>query len=383
VKSSLCFRVFHRRWEYYFEKLLSISWIQTSEGDMKTRTALGGAAALTAGYVGWNLIRRPSHLNLQNKIVLITGGSRGLGLQLAREFGTQQARIAICGRDPSALERAEEELTRRGVKTFSSVCDVSDRRQVTTLIAEVTQQLGPIDVLVNNAGIIRVGPFQQMELSDFEQALGVMFWGPLYTTLAVLPSMREQKQGSIVNIISIGGKVSVPHLLPYSCAKFAALALSQGLHSELAPDGIHVTTIVPGLMRTGSHLNAEFKGKHVHEYSWFSTGAATPLVSIGAERAAKEIVRAVIRRRKEKVLSLPAGVMARLHDVVPEITSAVLDAVNRILPSPAQSETGRVLAGADIEANLNSAIWSALSLPGRKAASSLNQLKGNPVERQA
>jgi short-subunit dehydrogenase len=107
------------------------------------------------------------------------------------------------------------------------------------------QRVGLIDVLVNNAGLIRVGPFAAMTLDDFQQTMDVMFWGPLHTTLAVLPSMRERKQGSIVNIVSIGGKVGVPHLLPYSCAKFALVALSEGLRAELAPDGIRVTTIVP------------------------------------------------------------------------------------------------------------------------------------------
>ena len=133
------------------------------------------------------------------------------------------------------------------------------------MVAEAAELLGPIDVLVNNAGIITVGPFLEMDVEDFDQAMKVMFWGPLYTTLAVLPAMRARKQGSIVNITSIGGKVSVPHLLPYCCAKFAAVALSEGLRTELMPDGIRVTTIAPGLLRTGSHLNARFKGKQADE----------------------------------------------------------------------------------------------------------------------
>jgi short-subunit dehydrogenase len=339
-----------------------------------TKSAALRGAVLTAGYIAWSLVRLRSRLDLTNKIVLVTGGSRGLGLQLAHEFGSRGAGVAICARDRSALNRAEADLTSRGIKARAFVCDVSDREQVQLLISHVVEQLGPIDVLVNNAGIIRVGPFEQMELSDFGQAMGVMFWGMLYTTLAVLPSMRQRRTGSICNIISIGGKVSVPHLLPYSCAKFAAIGLSEGLHSELSPAGINVTTVVPGLMRTGSHLNAQFKGNYPLEYGWFSGGAATPIVSIGAANAARSIVHAVVHREREKILSLPAQAMARLHDVLPDLAGAVLEIVNRMLPLAPAGPPHPARPGTEIEAELNSKLWKSATSSGRQAAASQNQL---------
>lgn len=100
--------------------------------------------------------------------------------------------------------------------------------------------------------------------------------------------MRARRRGRIVNITSIGGKVGMPHLLPYTCAKFATVGLSEGLRAELGREGIRVTTIVPGLMRTGSHLKAMFRGQHEQEFTWFSLGASLPLVSMGAERAARQ-----------------------------------------------------------------------------------------------
>ena len=187
------------------------------------------------------------------------------------------------------------------------------------MVAEAERKLGRIDILVNNAGLIQVGPFSEMTVLDFERTMDVIFWGSLYTTMAVLPSMRERGTGSIVNITSIGGKVSIPHLLPYSCAKFATVALSEGLRTELAPEGIRVTTIVPGLMRTGSHLKAEFKGQHAREYAWFSAGAGTSLVSISAERAARSIVRAAVRGDSEKILSFPAELLGHLHPLFPSL----------------------------------------------------------------
>jgi NAD(P)-dependent dehydrogenase (short-subunit alcohol dehydrogenase family) len=341
---------------------------------MRTRTRVIAAAAAGVGFFAWDRLRRRSWIDLRGKVVLITGGSRGLGLQLARELGSLGAVVAICARDEAELDRAKMDLTGRGVQTQAFVCDVSDRRQVESMVDQAARKLGPIDVLVNNAGNIQVGPFSEMTVGDFGRAMDVIFWGTLYATLAVLPSMRQRRQGRIVNVTSIGGKVSVPHLLPYSCAKFAALALSEGLRTELAPAGIRVTTIVPGLMRTGSHLKAEFKGQHAREYAWFSAGAATPLVSIGAERAARSIVRAAIRGDGEKILSVPANLLTRVHDVFPELSGSVLSLINRLLPSAGPGVSHHSRTGGEAQAELNSPLWETFTRPGQKAAESLNEL---------
>src|SRR5436309_7591109 len=107
-----------------------------------------------------------------------------------------------------------------------------------------------------------------MTVEDFEETMRVHFWGPLYATLAALPHLRKQDTGRIVNISSIGGRIAVPHLAPYSASKFALAGLSDGLRTELAREGIYVTTVFPGLMRTGSHVNAQFKGKRRAEFTW-------------------------------------------------------------------------------------------------------------------
>jgi NAD(P)-dependent dehydrogenase (short-subunit alcohol dehydrogenase family) len=267
------------------------------------------------------------------------------------------------------------------VRSHTFICNITDREQVLAMTGEATGQLGPIDILVNNAGIIKVGPVAEMKIEDFQEAMNVMFWGTLHTTLAILPAMRTRKQGSIVNITSIGGKVSVPHLLPYSCAKFAAVALSEGLRTELAPEGIRVTTIVPGLLRTGSHLNAEFKGKQADEYSWFAAGAATPLVSIGAERAARSVVRATIRGESEKILSAPADAAARFHGLLPGMTADLLGIVNRMLPLE-RGGSSHARPGHDIENRFNSRLWKVITLLGQKAAESLNETPARKVVHQ-
>jgi short-subunit dehydrogenase len=214
-------------------------------------------------------------------------------------------------------------------------CDISAREQVQAMVHDVQHHFGRIDVLINNAGTIQVGPVELMTLNDYEEAMKVHFWGPLYTIFAVLPGMRQRREGRIVNISSIGGKVSVPHLLPYSASKFALVGLSEGLRAELAKDGIVVTTVCPGLMRTGSPGNASFKGQHRAEYTWFSIGDALPLVSQSAERAARRIIAACKRGDAEVVLSFPAKLATLVHDLFPGWTADVLGLANTLLlPGP-------------------------------------------------
>src|SRR3954468_1034389 len=215
------------------------------------------AAGAVAGTGAWLLWKRGlgKREDVRGKVVLITGGSRGLGLQMAREFATAGARIAICARDTQELDWAREELSRRGAEVLAVQCDVSVHDDVQRMVREVRERFGRIDILVNNAGIISVGPMESQTLTDYQECMDTMFWGVVYPTLAVLPEMIARRSGKIANITSIGGKVSVPHLLPYSCAKFAAVGFSEGLYAEVKKDGVQVTTVVPGLMRMGSFVN--------------------------------------------------------------------------------------------------------------------------------
>ncbi len=181
------------------------------------RIQLALATAAGALWVARQL-RDGGDYTIRGKTVLITGGSRGLGLALAREFAARGARLAICGRDPESLERARASLARVGGEVIALTCDVTDQQSVESLVEEVRRRLGPVDILVNNAGIIEVGPAETMSVADFEEAMGTNYWGMVYPTLAVLPDMRERKTGRIVNITSIGGKLGIPHLLPYSAS---------------------------------------------------------------------------------------------------------------------------------------------------------------------
>jgi short-subunit dehydrogenase len=284
------------------------------------------------------------------------------------------ARLAICGRDRESLERAGDSLRASGAEVLAVSADVSDSASVADMVQAVRQRYGHVDVLVNNAGVIEVGPAETMEVADYEEAMAINFWGTLYPTLAVLPAMRARRSGRIINITSIGGKLGIPHLLPYSASKFAAVGFSQGLRAEFAGDGIDVITVCPGLMRTGSPRNAIFRGRHKAEYAWFSISDALPGLSVSAEQAARRIVAACKRGDAEVVFPLSARLAAVLNTVAPGLTAGVLAKVNRLLPSANSDASGR-RRGADSQSWLSPS-W--LTRLGDRAARKYNQIA--PVE---
>lgn len=291
---------------------------------------LGGLAILKL------INRRINAYDFSGKVVLITGGSRGLGLVIARKLASEGAKIAICSRNKEDLIKAKLELETITSEVIAIPTDLRDRTQVNKMIQSVRETNGLIDVLINNAGIIQVGPYDSMTIEDYEEAMSVHFWAPLYAMLAVIPHMRKRSQGRIVNISSIGGKVSIPHLLPYSASKFALTGLSEGLRSELKKDGITVTTVCPGLMRTGSTRNIDVKGQHEKEYTWFKISDSMPFLSMNVESSAKKIINACRYGDAEVVLSYPAKLATVIHGVFPGTSADFLAGINSIMPDNAE-----------------------------------------------
>jgi short-subunit dehydrogenase len=290
------------------------------------------AAGLSAA-VGW-ATRPRRHYRFGGKSVVITGGSRGLGLVLARQLAAAEARITLIARDETELKKAAADIRNRhpSAEVLVVPADVRKAENVDRAVKQTIGRYGGIDVLINNAGVIRVGPLAHMKVSDYEDAMNTHFWGPLFMILAALPHMRDAGGGRIVNISSIGGRIAVPHLLPYSASKFALTGLSDGLRAELARDNILVTTVCPGLMRIGSPVNATFKGQRAKEYSWFALASSMPLTTIRAERAARQIVAACRRGDAELVITAQARLAVLARTIAPEYFGNAMRLVNRLLP---------------------------------------------------
>jgi short-subunit dehydrogenase len=301
-------------------------------------------------------LRHMRKIDLRGKVALITGGSRGLGLVMARALVDRGARVALCARDADELARAKAELAAIGGEVYTAVCDVTDRDAILELVTAIEDDFGPIELLINNAGIIQVGPLETMTADDFEQALDVNLRGPLHASLAVLPAMRKRKAGRIVNIASIGGKIAMPHLAPYATSKFALVGLSEAMRAELAPDNIFVTTVCPGLMRTGSTRHAWFKGKARAEYAWFTVGDSLSLTSVSAEDAASQILRAAARGDAELIISPQAKLAALAHGIAPGWMQELLSVVARVLPGAPKSAPMAATQGKDLEVPLPSVL---------------------------
>jgi NAD(P)-dependent dehydrogenase (short-subunit alcohol dehydrogenase family) len=271
-------------------------------------------------------------------VVLVTGGSRGLGFAIASRFAHRPVRLALAARDRLELATAQEVLLAEHPHLhphdfYLVDADLSNPNECHRLIDETLAHFGRIDVLVNNAGIIEVGPAESQPLDAFYRAMHIHFYGPLHILWAALPHLRQQepmpgwsRRAAIVNIASIGGKVAVPHMLPYTASKFALVGFSEGLHAELRRHNIHVTTVCPGLMRTGGEEHAHFIGDVEAEQRWFNFCANAPWLSTSVEHAANSIYSALSHGCAETTITPHAWLTARIHGLCPG-TSQTLNAL--------------------------------------------------------
>jgi NAD(P)-dependent dehydrogenase (short-subunit alcohol dehydrogenase family) len=294
-----------------------------------------GALLLTS-----RMIRQGRCLRFRGASIIVTGGSRGLGLEISRVFAREGARLTLLARDREELEQARRELIKLGGYVMIRTCDIRSERQVREAVDFVIRERGRVDVLINNAGVIQVGPFENTDVADFEEALDVYVRAPLFFMKAVTPYMKRQGGGRIVNISSIGGLVAIPHLTAYSTAKFAETGLSDGVRAELAKHNILVTTVEPGLMRTGSAFNALFKGQVRKEFGWFAVAAALPGISTSSEQAALRIVRACRYGDPYLVISPQARFLQILNTLFPRATASGMKLAARLLPSATTAQTG-------------------------------------------
>lgn len=292
-------------------------------------------AAVAAGHAAVRALAARDAL--AGAVVAIAGGSRGLGLALADAFAAEGAKLALIARSELELAAAAERLSSRAVVRVVP-CDLAQPVAAARAIADIEEALGPIDVLVNVAGTIEVAPGELASRSSFEHALDVNLRATIHTTLAALPGMRKRKAGRIVNVTSIGGAIAVPHLWAYSTSKFAAVGFSSGLAAEVAKDGIRVTTVLPGLMATGSAGHARFLGRTGAEAAWFGAAASLPGLAMRPERAARRIVSACKRGRRYVVLGAPAKAGRLFAALLPGTTIGLSSLAARLLPSPGLEE---------------------------------------------
>lgn len=318
----------------------------------RPRAGLGfGLAAASVA-----LLAKDESVSFQASSAVITGGSRGLGLALAKELVRKGASVTLLARDAEELERARELILFEtpGARVQTIPCDVTQDHDLSKALEEAMALWGSIDMLINNAGAILVGPFDTLTKEDFEAQMRLHLYAVIKASQWVVPHFRRRRRGRIVNICSLGGKVAVPHMLPYDASKFALAGFSQGLTAELQRDGIPVTTVYPTLLRTGSPIQAVFKGDHEKEFAWFASSDQCPGLSMSATKAARKILEAAREGKTEVILNTMGRWRVGASIFFPELMSWSMAMLNRLLP---RGRASSYHTGAESQAAFNKKVW--------------------------
>ena len=315
--------------------------MRTSFRTITTLFRVAGTAVAAGAAAGMARRRQEVTADLTGRVVLITGGSRGLGFNLAKEYGAAGAHVVICSRTSAQVRAAGEQLAAEGVAVDAYTCDVADQDQVNEMVTKVVTERGRLDIAIANAGTLVIGPVAHMSLDDQHEAMNTMYWGTVHLARASMPYLELAPDGRFVTIGSIGGKLPVPHLMPYVAAKAAAMAYSETLRASWGDRNVKVVTVVPGLMRTGSAPHAAVKGRHAEEYRWFGFLSVAPLISLSAAEARRRIVAAVDRGDAQAVISWPAKVGVKAYGLAPSLITRVTGMGARLLPSPAGHDGDR------------------------------------------
>jgi short-subunit dehydrogenase len=190
-------------------------------------------------------------MDFANQIVFISGASNGIGKQLAIDFAKRGAKVIGCGRSIDRLKEVLKEVRQASPDSLMMGCDVSDAEQVRAMMDRALNDYGKVDILINNAGIGMRKPFYETELAKIEEIMCINYFGAVYCTHALLPSMIARGQGHIVNISSGAGKIGTLNMAAYCASKFAMNGWSESLYHELKPLGVDVSVVCPGPVHTG------------------------------------------------------------------------------------------------------------------------------------
>lgn len=302
---------------------------------MRDRTKL---MLLAAGAVaGLLLIKKErNRYSFRDKVVVLTGGSRGLGKAMARRLADEGARLALLSRSREKLESVAQELRQRGGRVSIYKCDVTDREMVESVIDQIEKDFSGIDVLINNAGINITGPFEDHSDEDFEKAWQTHLKGPLYLTRAALPAMRRRGGGRILNVSSAGGKIGIPHMSAYSTSKHALVGFSHSIAAELRSSGIRVTVACPGMIRTGAHRKTQFRGRTEEEQRWFTKTGELPLLGASPDAAARVMIEGCRAGRAEVTFPWHWRLAAMGSGVLPGLSVQANAGVDHFLPEPSE-----------------------------------------------
>jgi dehydrogenase/reductase SDR family member 7B len=255
---------------------------------------------------------------MKDKVVIITGGSSGIGKALAFEFGTQGSKILITGRNAAELEKAAQELKQAGVRAETFQSDVSVEDDNKRMAAEAIRLYGRIDILINNAGISMRALFEEVDIDVIKKVMDINFYGVLYATKYCLPEIKKNK-GSIIGISSIAGFRGLPGRTGYSASKFALNGFLEVLRTELLKTGVHVLTACPGF--TASNIR---KRSLTKDGSSQGESPRNETEMMTAEECAKHIYRATVNRKRTLILTTQGKLAVFLNKWLPGVADKMV-----------------------------------------------------------
>ncbi|MUL36775.1 SDR family NAD(P)-dependent oxidoreductase [Gloeocapsopsis dulcis] len=257
--------------------------------------------------------------------VLITGASQGIGKATALLFARKGYDLVLAARQPEPLQATAEEIQKLGRQAIAIPTDVRDPEQIKSLASKAIEHYGTIEVLVNNAGIYISGPVEEFSLEDWHQTIDTNLWGYIHTIYALLPHFLAQGSGTIINISSIGGKVPIPYLVPYTTSKYAVTGLTEALHSELKPKGIHVGGIYPNIIKSNFLERAIFRGKDQQDaqarLDQLNQVLNTPVIEKPEDVA--EAVWKAVKDQREEILVGSANLSKAAYGIFPGLMQSV------------------------------------------------------------
>ncbi len=253
-------------------------------------------------------------MDLAGTNVIVTGASRGLGVFIAESLARKGANLALAARSAEALQEVVRSATSLGVRAIAVPTDVSRQADLEALIGKATAELGPIDLLINNAGIEHYIDFPSAEPDLIEKIMWVNFLAPANLTRMVLPGMIERRRGHVVNIASVAGKTAVPYNVVYSSSKHALVGFSWSLREEMRPHGVGVSVVCPGFV-SDAGMFADWSG-----------GKKPPGLTrtVSPEAVAKATITAIEKNKAEIIVASGlTKVVDVFHAVSPALTTAI------------------------------------------------------------
>lgn len=255
-------------------------------------------------------------MELRGSIGILTGASRGLGVYIAEALTRRGVALALAARSEQELKETQLRIERLGGRAIIVPTDVGKMKDLQNLVEITTSELGPIDLLVNNAGIERYANYHELEVDVIEKTLRVNLWAPEVLTRLVLPGMVERRRGHIVNVASVAGKTAVPYNSIYSSSKHGLVGFSWSLREEMKPQGVGVSVVCPGFVAESGMF-----------HHW-SRGEKPPSVSraVAPEKVADAVVKAVEADKAEIIV---ARGLTKIVDVTHAISPALTTAIAR------------------------------------------------------